>query len=615
MRSHRLRLLVSGILLAAFACRTPIGVDKVGYENVYRQLTANALDKGVPSDLTENLLQFLDLSDTFAKDPGAALHALHDRAVLEKRRNVVFALAELNYLVARRWESRAHFLASAVYAYLYLFDDQDPVPPDPYSLSFRVACDLYNRALSQALLSDDGTSIVLAPGERDLPTGKIALESTRIGFPWGADLFSKLLPSDAYAIRGLTMRTRDAGLGVPVVALPVQRRAKRGTAIHSLTSDVPATVFLRLKGGMRELDAGTLSGALELYSSFDYSAIQLGDRTVPLEADLTTPLAHSLEGATIWSFDLAGLFSGGMQEFDPGIYMVQPYSPEKIPVVFVHGTSSSPTTWIEMFNWLRADRELRKRYQFWFFLYPSSSPIAYSGHLLRQALRETVVELDPEGKDPRLREMIVVGHSQGGLLAKLTAVDSGDRFWSVISNRPLDEIRMEDAQREVVRDSLFFEHLPFVKRVVYIATPHQGSFLAGRWIGRLVGGFVELPKSVQKVFAGIPDQPGLPKDIAENIPTSIGNMTPGNRFLKVLHGLGAAPGIHVHSIIAVDGEGPPEKLDDGLVTYESAHLPDAESECVVRSFHTCLGNVHVIDEMRRILLLNIELPKEATTTP
>ena len=603
--ARRFPLLLSAFLLAIAGCLTPIGVRKVGYAQVYRDLRSNALDQGEPSDLTQNLLHFLDLDDAFAKDPESALRTLHDRAVREGRRNVVFALAELHYLVARRLESRDHFLASAIYAYLYLFDEQDPVPPDPFSLNFRVACDLYNRALSQALLSTDASSIVLDAGDHKLPSGRIALESARIGFPWGDDLFSKLLPADAYAIRGLTLRTRDAGLGVPVVAVPERKREGKKW-IHALTSDVPATVFLRLKGGLHELDQGTLSGTLELYSSFDYSTVEVGKQKVPLEADLTTPLAHSLEGATIWSFDLAGLFSGGMQEFDPGIYMVQPYSPEKIPVVFVHGTSSSPTTWIEMFNWLRADRELRKHYQFWFFLYPSGSPIAYSGHLLRKALRETLADIDPEGKDPKLREMIVVGHSQGGLLTKLTAVDSGDRFWSAISDRPLDEIQMQPEQKEIVRDSLFFEHLPFVKRVVYIATPHQGSFLAGHWLGNLVNGFVEIPKSVQKVFAGVPDQPGLPKDLAENIPTSIGNMTPGNRFLKVLHGIDEAPTIHVHSIIAVDGEGPPEKLDDGLVTYESAHQPGAESECVVRSFHTCLGNVHVIDEMRRILLLNLE---------
>lgn len=606
-----LLVLLSTAVLVAGGCRSPIGVEKVGYEKVYRELRTNALDQGVPSEITDQLLHFLDLSDAFQSDPEGTLRIMHDRAAQEGRRPPCFALSELSYITAQRTGNREYFLASAVYAYLYLFGEEASVPPDPYSYMFRGACDLYNRALAQALLSEDGTSITLAPGVHQLPTGRLELESTRPGFPWGEETFSKFLPSDVYSIRGLSIRVRDPGLGVPVIAVPTRSEEKSGDSIHALTTDVPATVFLRVKGGMREMSAGTLSGALELYSSFDAQAVRVADKAAPLEADLTAPLAHSLEGADIWSFDLAGLFSGGMRQFTPGIYMVQPYSPDKIPVVFVHGTSSSPTTWIEMFNWLRADRELRQRCQFWFFLYPSGSPIAYSGYLLRKALREALERMDPSGQDAKLRDMVVVGHSQGGLLTRLTVVDSGDRFWAGISDKPMDEIEMTPEQREIVRGSLFFEHLPFVKRVVYISTPHQGSFLAGNWLGRIARIFVELPQNLNNAFAGVSKQPGFPKELAKNIPTSLDNMSPGNRFLKILKDLPVAPGVHVNSIVTVDGEGDPRQLDDGLVSYESAHLEGVESELVVRAFHTCLSNPRVIDEMRRILLLHVRsLPKQ-----
>jgi pimeloyl-ACP methyl ester carboxylesterase len=601
--------------LAIASCRAPIGVEPVGYEKVYRELRANALDQGVPSELTASLLHLLDLTDAFDSDPEGTLRKIHDRAVLEKRRNLYFVLSELGYITAQKSGNREIFLTSAVYAYYFLFGTDDPEPPDPYSFTFRSACDLYNRALSQALLSDDGKSIVLAPGTHELLTGRIALDSTRPGFPWGEDLFSRFLPSDVYTVRGLTLREREAGLGIPVIAVPTRESTKSIGAIHSLSSDMPATVFLRLNGGIRDMGEGSLSGALELYSSFEHSSVQVDGKSVPLEADLTTPLAHSLETSSIWSFDLAGLFSGGTREFEPGIYMVQPYSADKIPVVFVHGTASSPTTWIEMFNWLRADRVLRQRFQFWFFLYPSGSPIAYSGYVLRKSLREALAQVDPEGKDPKLKQMVVIGHSQGGLLTKLTVVDSGDRFWSQISDKPMDEIQMTPAQREVVAGSLEFEHLPFVKRVVYIATPHQGSFLASNWLGRITRIFVSIPESVGSVFEATPEQPGLPKELAKNIPTSLDNMSPGNRFLTVLRSLDAATGVHQHSIVAVDGEGDPEKLDDGLVTYESAHLENVDSELVVRSFHTCLSNPHVIDEVRRILLQHLDTLNAPATTP
>jgi pimeloyl-ACP methyl ester carboxylesterase len=606
---RRALILLTCALIVASGCRSPIGVEKVGYEKVYRDLRANALDQGVPSEFTSKILHFLDLTDSFDEDPEATLRIMHDRIAQEGRRPLFFAISELSYITAQRTGNREHFMASAVYAYLYLFGDEDPVPPDPYSFAFRGACDLYNRALGQALLSEDGNSIALTPGVHVLPTGRLALESTRPGFPWGEDQFSRFLPADVYSIRGLSLRVRDAGLGVPVIAVPTRIEEKPDESIHTLAADVPATVFLRLKGGIREMGAGTLSGALELYSSFDAQDTRVADKEVPLETDLTASLAHSLEGADIWSFDLAGLFSGGMRQFTPGIYMVQPYSPDKIPVVFVHGTSSSPTTWFEMFNWLRADRVLRQRCQFWFFLYPSGSPIAYSGQLLRKSLREVLERMDPAGEDAKLRDMVVVGHSQGGLLTRLTVVDSGDRFWAGLSDRPLDEIEMTPEQREIVSGSLFFEHLPFVKRVVYIATPHQGSFLAGNWLGRIARIFVELPQNVNNALQGASKKPGMPKALAKGIPTSLDNMTPGNHFLNVLKQLQTTPGVHEHSIIAVDGDGDPREMDDGLVTYESAHLEGVESETVVRSFHTCLSNPHVIDEVRRILLLHVSSPR------
>ena len=103
----------------------------------------------------------------------------------------------------------------------------------------------------------------------------------------------------------------------------------------------------------------------------------------------------------------------------------QPYRPGKIPVVLVHGTASSPARWAELVNELNGDPKIRERFQIWLFIYDSGRPVGYSAGRLRKALTNTVHELDPEGKDPGLQNMIVMGHSQGGLLTKLTAIDSG----------------------------------------------------------------------------------------------------------------------------------------------------------------------------------------------
>ena len=62
-------------------------------------------------------------------------------------------------------------------------------------------------------------------------------------------------------------------------------------------------------------------------------------------------------------------------------------------------------------------------FQFWFFTYETGNPILYSAMRLREALETAVATLDPAAQDPALRQMVLLGHSQGGLLVKLMVVD------------------------------------------------------------------------------------------------------------------------------------------------------------------------------------------------
>ena len=110
-------------------------------------------------------------------------------------------------------------------------------------------------------------------------------------------------------------------------------------------------------------------------------------------------------------------------------------------MVLVHGTASSPARWANLVNELANERVIWERYQIWLFLYNTGNPIGYSAGLLRRALERAVARFDPDGHAiPALRRMVVIGHSQGGLLTKLTAVDSGTRFWDQLANVPLDQL-------------------------------------------------------------------------------------------------------------------------------------------------------------------------------
>jgi hypothetical protein len=202
---------------------------------------------------------------------------------------------------------------------------------------------------------------------------------------------------------------------------------------------------------------------------------------------------------------------------------------------------------------------------------------------------------------------VVIGHSQGGLLAKMTAIDSGSKLWDTISRRPLDDLILRDNTREQLRRTLFLQPLPFVRRVIFIATPHHGSYEAGSWIAHQVAGFASLPKGfvdvMKDLVTGNPDVVTLSLG---GLPRSIHDMTPGNSFVKALASTPVAPGVATHSIVAVSGNKPLAEDDDGIVKYESAHLDDTQSELVIHSGHSVHGHPLAVAEVRRILYLHGE---------
>ncbi len=155
-------------------------------------------------------------------------------------------------------------------------------------------------------------------------------------------------------------------------------------------------------------------------------------------------MAYMLEGSEVWDFGVSAFLGREINKAPDGLYLQEPYRPGKIPVVFVHGTASSPIWWAEMFNTLRFDPLIRQKFQFWYFVYTSNKPIVMSAADLRDALREKMAQLDPQGKDRALQQMVVVGHSQGGLLTKLIAVETGESLVRAMTGEDLDSLKMPD---------------------------------------------------------------------------------------------------------------------------------------------------------------------------
>ena len=201
--------------------------------------------------------------------------------------------------------------------------------------------------------------------------------------------------------------------------------------------------------------------------------------------------------------------------------------------------------------------------------------------------------------------MVVIGHSQGGLLTKLMAVNSGNRFWENVTTDPFETVEMAPETRELLRDAIFFQPVPTVERVVFSATPHRGSYQATGWVLNIIRRMVNLPGTLVSQFQDLLKGQTFSHLGMSQLPTSVDNMSPGHPFLKALNELPIDSRIHAHSIIAVLGEGPITGKTDGVVAYESAHIEGVESEKIVRSGHSTQGHPETVEEVRRILIEHV----------
>ena len=260
-----------------------------------------------------------------------------------------------------------------------------------------------------------------------------------------------------------------------------------------------------------------------------------------------------------------------------------------------------------MINDLLEDPQIRSHFEFWAFSYATGNPIPYSALQLRRAVEGAVAQLGGVAADPALGRITLIGHSQGGLLAKMLVIDPGDRLWNGLANRPLSSLKLSNKARHLLRDTLFPQPLPEVQRVIFIATPQRGSYVAAFSISRLVGRLVTLPLAVteagKEVLTGNRDNIVMGEG-----PLRLGSvygMSPNSPLIKSLEAVPIAPGVHAHSIIPVSTSGPISDGNDGVVRYASAHIEGVDSELVVHSGHSTQSNPVTIAEVRRILLLQL----------
>ncbi len=484
---------------------------------------------------------------------------------------------------------------------------------DPRVLEAR---NIYNSALEDILRITGGRKPRLDESWRSgLSAQGIRVEVGRDGTVWPPERFDEFLFADDYAVRGIGQQHRTVGIGVPLIAIRRfpwnELNNRRGQDKFLMPSEIAPVTAVMTVIPPEDGQPGSPPGyRLELIDTLRAQRVELGERSEPVAADLTTPLAYHFARSPMPVLQAVGLLDPQWLEPLAGLYMLHPYEPGKIPVLFVHGLQSSPLAWLKVLNDLRGDPKIRDRYQFWLFMYPTGTPFPISATTLRQQMYELRDVIDPRHADPMLDQTVLVGHSMGGLISKMMIVASGDDAWKLVSNRPFDELQATPERREWLRNIFYFEPQSSVRRVIFIATPHRGSPLGDAFIGRLTDRLIRLPKTLRSNYRDLIAMNGqdfFTSSIRSGLPSSIDQLRTDNRLLITLSRLPRSPEVVCHSIIGrKDPSLPVEQSSDGVVPYTSSHIDWSASECIVHGDHGCQDIPVTIGEIRRILAIHLE---------
>lgn len=389
-----------------------------------------------------------------------------------------------------------------------------------------------------------------------------------------------------------------SGVGAPLVALWAEDRDFRKN-YGVRRANTALTAVLRFDG--------RTSGTLELHDPLEEEKISIAGRNPTLAADFSAPAALLLAVDRPDKLGFIRMLNPQKYSETARLSRLQKYDKDRIPVLLVHGLQDTPATWAPMYFHLVNDPLIREKYQFWVFSYPSGYPYPYSATLLRKEL-DGINRVFPDHK-----QMIIVGHSMGGIISRLMVTDAGEKIWRGVFHKGPDEIKVTGASRQLLRDAYLFSHRREIDRAIFIAAPHRGSEFASNWIGRLGSRLVRMPSfltDARNALASV-----ATADVASlqlsRAPNSIDTLSPKNPFVREVNKLPIAPGITYHSIMGDRGKGgnkdhTPPVSTDGFVPYWSSHLDGAASEKIVPSHHSAHQNPQGIEEVRRILRLHLQ---------
>jgi len=333
--------------------------------------------------------------------------------------------------------------------------------------------------------------------------------------------------------------------------------------------------------------------------------VKIGGAEFALASDSSAAWARGVQTSKLNRLGVWGLFGGREVGRRAGIFLLEDYDPDKKPVVMIHGLGSSPLIWAGLSNAIWGDEVLRSHYQVWHVVYQTNAPLLVTRLRVQQYLDAAWDTLDPEHDDFARSNIVLVGHSLGGVIARMLCADSGDVLWDAAFVTDASQMRADASDLAVVDQTFHFTAYPGVGRAIFLAAPHRGSPAATSWYGRLarvlVGRRSPEIQSLRRVAQSNPEsvRAELLDPYLHGWVNSISTLQSAQPVRAAGERLMPREGVAYHTIA---GALPHSGFDsDGVVPVTSTFLDGAQSTLVVRHGHDLAESLEAQAEVLRIL--------------
>ncbi len=428
------------------------------------------------------------------------------------------------------------------------------------------------------------------------------------------DVFEDIVPAIDVRTQSLEEHYAVPGIGVPLVGIvPAKKVSKAG--------EVDTFFNIRTRGTVSTLtallDFSSTKGelpVLRLIPRHRMETVQVGGMDYSLAGDFSAPLEVYWDLTRVREDRMLGMLRPQELRDITGLSSIEAYNPGRIPVILTHGLMSSAGTFDNLVNRLQADPVIRNNFQFWYYSYPTGVSWTITAAEYRKALRDVRNAVDPQHRNKNWDNMVVVGHSMGGLI---THYSQCEQPWLMLKDNPalprhkelylharyVDEPIPEPAL-EKLRDDYFFRPVK-AGLVVYMATPHKGAPMARYRIVESLMKLVRLPEAiVDEVINVATLQEDMlllnPEEITSWF-TSVAQLSPLSYSIRGLQNLKVRD-VPTHSIIGNRGDDckPLHKTSDGVVPYWSSHIAWG-TETVVPESHSVQVAPETAEDLARVL--------------